>query len=198
MQSNLTSTWFKVAANKNHNFFVTGSACGKVKKTRQFDSQEYERNALPNLRCWLTTSSRVKMPLQPLTIFSCPWQMGQFACFSSKVLCVVSYISIGNHVCVKSLGVARGWQMPDPVAAQNLLPHSLTDKAGKWGAGHSCNWLMHYILSVRCIVSSPDETMRREWKIRCAAEYFWWTSRCFIWWWNTVSNAWYYFSNKWF
>jgi len=24
-----------------------------------FDSQEYERNALPNLRCWLTMSSRV-------------------------------------------------------------------------------------------------------------------------------------------
>ena len=21
-------------------------------------------------------------------------------------------------------------------------------------------------------------------------------SRCFVWWWNTVSNAWYYFSNK--
>ena len=24
-----------------------------------FDSQEYERDALPNLRCWLTTSSDV-------------------------------------------------------------------------------------------------------------------------------------------
>ena len=33
-------------------------------------------------------------------------------------------------------------------------------------------------------------------KIRRAAEYFWRTSRCFIWWWKTVSNAWYYFSNK--
>ena len=26
--------------------------------------------------------------------------------------------------------------------------------------------------------------------------YFWLTSRCFVWWWNTVSNARYYFSNK--
>ena len=33
-------------------------------------------------------------------------------------------------------------------------------------------------------------------KIRRAAEYFWRTSRCFIWWWNTVSNVWYFFSNK--
>ena len=50
--------------------------------------------------------------------------------------------------------------------------------------------------SMRFSVSSPDETPRRELKIRRAAEYFWRTSRCFIWWWNTVSNAWYYFSNK--
>ena len=49
---------------------------------------------------------------------------------------------------------------------------------------------------MRRSVSSPDETLRRELKIRRAAEYFWRTSRCFIWWWNTVSNAWYYFSNK--
>ena len=41
-----------------------------------------------------------------------------------------------------------------------------------------------------------DETLRRELKIQLAAEYFWRNSRCFIWWWNTVSNAWYYFSNK--
>ena len=35
--------------------------------------------------------------------------------------------------------------------------------------------------------------------IRRAAEYFWRTSRCFIWWRNTVSNlsnGWYYFSNE--
>ena len=54
-----------------------------------------------------------------------------------------------------------------------------------------------YITSnMRRSVSSLDETLRRECKIRHAAEYFWWTSRCFIWWWNTVSNAWCYFSNK--
>ena len=45
-------------------------------------------------------------------------------------------------------------------------------------------------------VLSPNETLRGELQIRHAAEYFWRTSRCFIWWWNTVSNAWYYFSNK--
>ena len=36
--------------------------------------------------------------------------------------------------------------------------------------------------------------MRRELKIARAAASR--TSRCFFWWWNTVSNAWYYFSNK--
>ena len=40
------------------------------------------------------------------------------------------------------------------------------------------------------------EILRRELKIRCAVEYFRQTSRCFIWWWNTVLNAWYYISNK--
>ena len=28
------------------------------------------------------------------------------------------------------------------------------------------------------------------------AEYFWRISKCLIWWWNTVSNAWYYFPNE--
>ena len=51
------------------------------------------------------------------------------------------------------------------------------------------------ISNMRCSVS-PDETPRRELKIRRAAEYFWRTSRCFIWWWNTVSNVWHFFSNK--
>ena len=53
-----------------------------------------------------------------------------------------------------------------------------------------------HVSSMRQSVSSPDATPRRELKIRHAAEYFWRTSRCFIWWWNTVSNAWYYVSNK--
>ena len=47
-----------------------------------------------------------------------------------------------------------------------------------------------------CSVSSTDETLRRELKIGCAADYFWRTSRCFIWWWNSVSKTWYYSSNK--
>ena len=52
------------------------------------------------------------------------------------------------------------------------------------------------ISRMRQSVASPDETPRKEFKIRSAAEYFWRTLRWFIWWWNTVSNAWYYFSNK--
>ena len=28
------------------------------------------------------------------------------------------------------------------------------------------------------------------------SEVFWRTLRCLIWWWNTLSNVWYYFSNK--
>ena len=52
------------------------------------------------------------------------------------------------------------------------------------------------ISSIRRSVSSPDETLRKKLKIRRAAEYFWRTSRCCIWWWNTVSNAWHYFTNK--
>ena len=53
-----------------------------------------------------------------------------------------------------------------------------------------------YISSMLTRVPSPDERLRRELKIRCAAEYFWQTSRRFISWGNTASKAWYYFSNK--
>ena len=52
------------------------------------------------------------------------------------------------------------------------------------------------ISSMRPSVSSPDETLRIELKIQGTAEYFWQTSRCSSQWWNTVLNAWYYFSNK--
>ena len=52
------------------------------------------------------------------------------------------------------------------------------------------------ISSMRRSVSSPDETPRKKLKIQRAAEYYWRTSRCCIWWWNAVSNAWYYFTNK--
>ena len=34
------------------------------------------------------------------------------------------------------------------------------------------------------------------WKYDAQRSIFWRTSMCFIWWWNTLSNAWYYFSNK--
>jgi len=45
---------------KSHHFFGTGSGYGKVKKNKAiFDSQENQRNAPPNLRRWLTTSSRI-------------------------------------------------------------------------------------------------------------------------------------------
>ena len=44
---------------------------------------------------------------------------------------------------------------------------------------------------MRFSFSSPDETPRRELKIRRAAEYFQLSSRCFIWWWNTASQVWY-------
>ena len=57
-------------------------------------------------------------------------------------------------------------------------------------------YLWRNISNSSCSVSSPDETPRRELKIRRAADYFWRTSRCFIWGWNTVSNVWYFFSNK--
>ena len=57
----------------------------------------------------------------------------------------------------------------------------------------SCN-----ISSKRRSVSSPDETLRRELKIRRAAEYFWRYFEVFhlVWWWNTVFNASYYYSTK--
>ena len=56
--------------------------------------------------------------------------------------------------------------------------------------------LLSNVSSMRGSVSSPDETVRGELKIRRAANYSWQTLRCFIWWWNAVSNAWYYFSNE--
>ena len=53
-------------------------------------------------------------------------------------------------------------------------------------------------LHARSLTSDETRAPRRELNIlrAGAAEYFRRTSRCFIWWWNTVSNAWYHFSNK--
>ena len=62
--------------------------------------------------------------------------------------------------------------------------------------GECAHRLWRNISSMRRSVLSPDETLTREFKIQRVAEYLWRTSRCFIWWLNTVSNAWYYFSNK--
>ena len=58
----------------------------------------------------------------------------------------------------------------------------------------TCYWCN--ISSMRRSVPSPDEERRRELKTRREVEYFWQTSRCLIWWWNTLLNACYYFSNK--
>ena len=54
-------------------------------------------------------------------------------------------------------------------------------------------WLSSNISSMRRCALSPDQTPRRESKIQSAVEFFLLTSRCFIWWWNTVLNAWCYF-----
>ena len=49
---------------------------------------------------------------------------------------------------------------------------------------------------MQCFITRWNTEKRVE-NVRRAAEYSWWTLRyCSIYWWNTVSNAWYYFSNK--
>ena len=47
---------------------------------------------------------------------------------------------------------------------------------------------------MQCFITRWNTEKRVE--KRRAAQYFWRTSRCFIWWWNTGSNVWYFFSNK--
>ena len=73
--------------------------------------------------------------------------MSQYACFSSKILCVVSFL-IGNRVHVKSLGKAPGlaYARPPGQAAQNLgltgqgnAPQWPGGGGGVAGAGHSWN-----------------------------------------------------------
>ena len=58
--------------------------------------------------------------------------MSQYACFSSKILCVVSFL-IGNRVHVKSLGKAPGlaYARPPGQAAQN---------PGLTGQGNAPQW----------------------------------------------------------
>ena len=47
------------------------------------------------------------------------------------------------------------------------------------------------ISNIRHSVSSPYETPRSSSKILRCASYFQFSSRCFIWWWNTASHVWY-------
>ena len=80
------------------------------------------------------------MPLQPSTIYFCPWQMSQ-----SAFLPVKPYILIGNHVRVKSSGLARGLanaRPPGSATFANAPPPGLTRRAnapqlpgGELGAG---------------------------------------------------------------
>ena len=77
--------------------------------------------------------------------------MSRSACFSSKILCVV--ICWKETACLLKARVwPRGWQIPGPRAAKNLLmPHPWDWQGGQMprsspeggGAGRSWNWLMH-------------------------------------------------------
>ena len=91
------------------------------------------------------------MPLQPSSIYSCPWQMSQSAFFFSKTLCVVIFWR--ETACVsRAREWPQGWQMPGPRAMQNLqMPHPRDWQGGQMprsgsggGAGRSWNWLMQY------------------------------------------------------
>ena len=59
------------------------------------------------------------MPLQPFSIYSCPWQMSRSAFFSSKTFCV-GCILIGNRVRVKSLGMAPGLANARPTGSEKF------------------------------------------------------------------------------
>ena len=67
-----------------------------------------------------------------------------------------------------------------PVGYEHVSRSPPTRRANTWSN----------ISRMRRIVSPPHETLRRELKIRRAAEYFWLTSKCFIWWRNTVCLEW--------
>ena len=69
----------------------------------------------------------------------------------------------------------------------------------RWKTAHFCNlnfsfknhFVWEVISSDRHSVSSPDKTPGTSSKILRCALYFELSSRCFIWWWNTASHAWY-------
>ena len=89
------------------------------------------------------------MPLQPSTIYFCPWQMSQ-----SAFLPVKPYILIGNHVRVKSSGLARGLanaRPPGSATFANAPPPGLTRRAnapqlpgGGLGAG-GIDWCINTV-----------------------------------------------------
>ena len=84
------------------------------------------------------------MPLQTSSIFSHPWQMSQTACFSSKILCVVTDSDRKPRACQK-LGVGPGVGKC-PASGQRRIckcPTPGTDRVGKcptvargWGWAH--------------------------------------------------------------
>ena len=66
---------------------------------------------------------------QSSSVFSHPRQMSQSACFSSKILCVVIYILIGNFVHVKRSGLVPALanaRPPGSVKFANVPPPGLT------------------------------------------------------------------------
>ena len=91
------------------------------------------------------------MPLQPSTIYFCPWQMSQ-----SAFLPVKPYNLIGNRVRVKSSGLARGSvanaRPPGSATFANAQPRDWqggqmprSGPGGGGGTGRRWNWLMHYL-----------------------------------------------------
>ena len=93
------------------------------------------------------------IPLQPSSIYSCPWQMSQSP--SDRTACVF-----------ESSGMARGWQMPSPRAMKNLqMPHPRDWQGGQMpavarggggplGAG-GIDWGIKLILSLKSHMNVP-------------------------------------------
>ena len=137
---------------------------------------------------------------------TCPYQYFTIV-FALVFLTVVVLINNLSVICLHSVVLRCCFKSMFLVMVTLIWPHSHGQKKGDcfWTPGTLpllcpsclvCLKLSCNISSLRCSLSSPDETPRRELKIRSTMEYFWWTLRCFICWRNTVSNAWYYFSNK--
>ena len=137
---------------------------------------------------------------------TCPYQYFTIV-FALVFLTVVVLINNLSVICLHSVVLRCCFKSMFLVMVTLIWPHSHGQKKGDcfWTPGTLpslcpsclvCLKLSCNISSLRRSVSSPDETPRRELKIWSTMEYFWWTLRCFICWRNTVSNAWYYFSNK--